>query len=439
MACLSWQTRASASAPAGVAAASPAVSAADCDGEAMPTLEAPYELRCAHDFNIRSFERTNDASDLGPAIRAALEQLSSSDASGGRQLVLFLPAGSYRFDRPLEIPAGTGLVGSPVAITRLQPLGARPGLIKTGPSHLGARVLVEGLHLHNAHLQLGDAPSIVRFNALTDLRSMARPQIEVKAAWHRIEGNVLWRGADWPGVGIRISPVPAASAAEEATVVAGNLIGAVSPREASAGPATRAHAVAQRLIAQRQQSREAGWSLPGSGHYRSALSSWLTGPLEVRHNEVVLTAAPPRDNIQARHAALFHASSGLTLEDNRFGREGEWGQDTPSVQLKGAASTSVRGNEFTQTSLSIKGSALQSVQVRSNRFSDAGIDIQAQVNPATATMPWDLLIEENRFDPSKGCDIMRRPPATGTANFEPMGNVKGPDSLSQPPATVCAH
>jgi hypothetical protein len=436
LACLPWHARASADAPAGAPVEAPA----HCDGEVMPTLEAPYELRCAHDFNIRSFERTNDDADLGPAIRLALEQLSSSDASGRRHVSLFLPAGTYRCGGSLEIPAGTGLVGSPAGITRLQPLRAGPGVITTGPSRAGARVLIEGLHLPNARIELGAAPSIVRFNALTGLRSRTKSQIEVKAGRHRLEGNVLWRSARWPGVGISIGAVPAAGASDGLMTVVGNLIGAVSAGESSTEPASRAHAVARRLIAERRQSRDADTSLLDTGHYRNALMSLLSAaPLEVRNNEVMLNAAPPSD-IEARHVAFFSAPSGLTLQGNRFGRDGDWGQDTPSVKLLAPSGTSVTRNEFTQVSLVIDGPRVKNTNVDGNRFGDTRIEIQAQVDgtAATATTPSDLQVDNNRFNPSIGCDIMRRPSTIGTPNFDPTGNLKGPDNLRQP-ADVCAH
>ncbi|MDH0863745.1 hypothetical protein [Mitsuaria sp. GD03876] len=373
-----------------------AAASATCGGEAMPTdLEPRFHLTCALDQGIQPGLDTDQA----PRIAEALQALATQDPPRG----LFFPAGRYVVAHPLALRTGNVLVGSRLrgGATQFVNPGARTVSITKG-FHSAKRILVEGLVLDNIALAVagdatGDDGWVVRYNGLRATRS-ADPQILLSSGTQTVQGNVLWRTAEHPGVGVRI-------AGGDGSTVRGNLIGAAAPAAGDRFVDARTRRLLTTLAQLPLPDGHAPPPAPERGHYTDAIAS-EAGPtqLRVERNDVALSASTAAaGDATLRHAALFIRPDRLALSKNRFSDPTASGLTRATLQSP--VDALVRGNVMRGVDLHIDAAPAtpatptKRTRVRGNTFLQAVAETSLIATgwSDTDTTPSDLAFTGNTF------------------------------------------
>ena len=386
-----------------------------CAGEPMPVLDAPHTLRCALDFGI-----VGVGSDVTQPLSDALKTLQREKAR------LFLPAGAYGIRVKLDLPAGTGLIGSTVGKTRLIN-HSDPWLLSANTSTLGLGgdprsaddTLVQSLHLENVRMLVSPGGDVtIRRNVLRGLRSGLQ-QLVLHGGGHRvIEENVFWRESSTTGgVGIDVF-TPPGMASHGGTTIRNNLIGAVDLDKLKAGQAEVATQLARNAMD--------GQAPESLGHYTTAIRLFGSGNTHIEGNVIASRAQfriPQQPRPRFYPLAVFAAADHLTLIGNTFR-----GGPHRVVALASMSDVDVRQNIFFNAKLridAVNGLPTKRTVVQDNWFRGKGVTVKIAVNGSGQdhTSPDDLSIIGNvvtavsRSGAPPTCGYRLRPPRAGTRNF----------------------
>ncbi|OWQ48985.1 hypothetical protein CDL60_03640 [Roseateles noduli] len=396
--------------------------------------ETPRRV-CAADVGILSqtAQEGMATTDQGPALRAALAQLGKQGAA------LFLPSGRYAFAGELQLPGGTGLVGSATGNTRLESVDAAPARITTDIS-AATGVLIEGLQLHNTRIVVdGIPPSTVRWNGLTGTHGK-EAQITVARGRHTVEGNVLRRSGDVPGFGIDLRTTGGTTADQDTAgsptskvCITRNLIGAVdadwNPVRSDRHIAPRTRAM---LLAMRRSPAD---SAERNGHYLVAIRSMLAVPLEIAYNRVALSA-PDQTSAAAespRAAAQILSPRHMEMSRNSFNAIGFNTRKVPPVYVDTPSDALIGENHFEHVPLILIRSGhfpgpVKKTVIWDNRLNDAPMALRVAVSGMGAqhTSPDDVEIRANHFWAAPRCALTMLKPEAGTRNFATIENYSTP-------------
>ncbi|WP_431288086.1 glycosyl hydrolase family 28-related protein [Roseateles chitinivorans] len=368
----------------------------------MPTLETPHRLRCALDFGIQP-DRPHDVT---REIQMALNRLDPD------QELLFLPAGRYAINDDLDLPPGTGLVGSRNGLSVLKGSGPYSPAIGQAPGS-GDANRIESLHLHNVLIQVDhERPFVIRHNVLRHTAS-SRPQMYIPSGGaHLIESNVLWREPGNSGAGIQLGLSPEVwwrRGVPGTIIIRGNLIGAVDTRDVRKYQHERSDAeeLAEKVLG-------ADWDARGLGHYRGAIATAEPIPATIEGNWMALS----HDMREHPSLADFLSPRQLQLQRNLF--LGEHG----TVTFRSPVETQVRGNVFNGISVSFgsfDSAPTKLTQVEDNWFRGFPVRVVSAVNGAGAehTTPDDLVFTKNLVtDPPRMPPVRLRVPHAASRDQE---------------------
>ncbi len=404
-----------AASPPNVVAHPQAAATALCAGEPMPVLDTPHTLRCALDFGI-----VGTGSDVTQQLSNALDTLKREQAR------LFLPAGTYGIRVALDLPAGTGLVGSTVGRTRLinhsdpWQLSANTSTLGLGGDP-GSRddTLVQQLHLDNVRMLVSPGGRVtIRRNVLRGLTSELQQLVLHGGGQRVVEDNVFWReSSTTAGVGIDVF-TPTGMTFDGGTTIRNNLIGAVDLDKLGPGQAEVATQLARNAMDRQAPER--------LGHYTTAMRLFGSANTHIEGN-VIASRAQFQIPLQPRPRfyplAVFAAADHLTLIGNTFR-----GGPNRVVALASMSDVDVRQNIFFNARLrvdAVNGLPTKRTVVQDNWFRGKGVTVKIAVNGSGPdhTSPDDLSIIGNvvsavsRSAVPPACGYRLRPPRAGTRNF----------------------
>lgn len=403
-----------------------------CGNEPVPAIEPMYTLVCALDKGVSP----DTGRDQGDAIRAALESLISSESG------LYFPQGQYVVRGSLPLRTGNVLVGSRSGVTHF--VNDEPATTAiTHTFHSAKKILVEGLVLDNIAIQfLHAGTSVARYNGLRGTRS-ANPQISTIGA-DQIVGNVLWREAAFPGVGIS-APLGTGASIE------GNLLGADDPRVTVSGPISGLKKDVQirtrRLIKQMSLLTApigaGAVASQGRGHFTEALRVGRTTDTRILRNDIAVNSVSASLSGPLQWAARVRDSQGLTLAANRFTTVGAAGTADAVLELVAPQNSRVAWNRMDRVPLllspdSSSQRATKQTVVNKNELTNAVIHVAQPVtgDDAASTTINDLRFLYNHFvtaDPTQ-CLIDAPIPSQPGRTFGEAGNTRNPGGE---PAKTC--
>lgn len=387
-----------------------------CGGEPLPPHHSRQKLLCAVDVGI-----TPGSGDVTQRLSDVL------NAHRHEKAHLFLPAGDYGIRTRLDLPAGTGLVGSTVGRTRLIN-HSDPWLLSANTSTLGlggdagARddTLVQHLHLDNVRMLVSPGGKVtIRRNVLRGLRSGLQQLVLHGGGQRVVEDNVFWReSSTTAGVGIDVF-TPPGMAFDGGTTIRNNLIGAVDLDKLGPGQAEVAMQLARNAMDGQAPER--------LGHYTTALRLFGSANTHIEGNVIASRAQlqiPLQPRPRVYPLAVFAAADHLTLIGNTFR-----GGPNRVVALASMSDVDVRQNIFFNARLrvdAVNGLPTKRTVVQDNWFRGKGVKVNIAVNGSgdDHTSPDDLLIAGNVVTAASGsaakwagCGYVLRPPAVGTRNF----------------------
>ncbi|MDH0867786.1 hypothetical protein [Mitsuaria sp. GD03876] len=191
-----------------------------CQGEPVPAIEAPFQVRCASDFGIQP----DQGIDLTAKVQQALDTVAAQGAG------LYFLAGDYRFDGNVLLRNRNTILGAADGVTRF--IGQGPAARTMGDGTYGNTVsdlLVENIVFDNMTLGFYGRKwrNQVRYNAFVNTRARW-DQLFISHYTYQVRGNVFMRGRDFPGMGL-------STYRNVDTVIEGNFFGSPSNAARAAG------------------------------------------------------------------------------------------------------------------------------------------------------------------------------------------------------------
>ena len=402
-----------------------------CGNEPMPEIEAPYKMVCALDQGVVA----DSSHDQGDNIRAALERLAASDTG------LYFPQGRYVVAGNLPLRTGNVLVGSRSrsGVTHfLNPRDQTSSITQT--FHSANNILVEGLVLDNIAIRFShQGTSVIRYNGL---RGVTSDQAQVTTiGGDRIVGNVLWRDAAHPGIGIFAFRGSNAR-------ISGNLLGSDASDPSALlgrtpGPDKRTERLAHAMTRLADKDGTAPVAGQSRSHFTTAIQVDGSAGTRIFGNAVAVAATRAGSEAPDRRVALLKNATDLRLQGNRFVAQGDAATSPVPLVVQAPQDMDISRNTLDRVGMQLVPDdktqrATKRTLFKKNLLVNATVDVTQPVtgDDEASTTINDLAFVSNLFDdpdPTQ-CLIDAPIPSQPGRTFGARGNLRIPGNL---PAKTC--